>query len=53
MRVNLPGLGMLSGWSIQSNVIGDSDQCRHSETARLMTLIAQSVSLSTHRDSWG
>jgi hypothetical protein len=32
MRGNLPGLGMLSGWSVQSKVIGDSDQRRYSVT---------------------
>jgi hypothetical protein len=40
MRGNLPGLGLLSGWSVQSKVIEDSDQCRYSGTAELTVLIA-------------
>jgi hypothetical protein len=40
MRGNLPDFGILSGWSIQSNVIGDSDHRRYSRIAKLMALTA-------------
>jgi hypothetical protein len=46
MRGNLPGLGMLSRWSVQSKVIRDLDQHRYSRTTVLMVLIAQPMSLS-------
>jgi hypothetical protein len=53
MRGNLLGLKMLSGWSVPSKVIGDSDQCRYSRTIVLMALITQPISLSLCHDSWG
>jgi hypothetical protein len=46
MRGNLPGLGMLSGSSVQLKVIGDSDQRKYSGTAVLTELITRRVSLS-------
>jgi hypothetical protein len=52
MRGNLPSLGMLFGWSVQSKVIGDSDQHRYCRTTALMELISQLVSLSLRHDSW-
>jgi hypothetical protein len=53
IRGNLPGLGMISGWSIRSKVLGDSDQHRYSGTTALTTLISWPVSLSLRWDSWG
>jgi hypothetical protein len=52
MRGNLPSLGMLSGWSVKSKVIGDSDQRRYSRTAALTALIDRLVSLSLRCNSW-
>jgi hypothetical protein len=53
MRGNLPGLGMLSMWSAQSKMIGDSDQRKYSGVTALTLLIAQPLSLSLRCDSWG
>jgi hypothetical protein len=46
MRGNLPSLGLLSGWSVQSKVIKDSDQCRYSGVAAHTELVTQPMSLS-------
>jgi hypothetical protein len=53
MRGNLLSLGMLSGGSIRSKVIRDSDQKRYFEAGGLTVLTARLVSLSLHQDSWG
>jgi hypothetical protein len=52
MRGNLPSLGMLSGWFVQSKVIEDSDQCRYSGVVVLTELIAQPMSIRFQHDSW-
>jgi hypothetical protein len=50
---NLPGLGLLSRWSVQSKVIIDSDQCRNYRTPVPTELTAWPMSLSLRHDSWG